>query len=72
MRAREVIQRIRNLGGRKLRPGKGSHIIFSCACGAWQTSVPMHKGEDVKFGLLKGIEGDLEACAHFGKGWLTK
>ena len=68
MRAREIARRILDLGGREVRRGKGSHVRYSCRCGRWFTTVPIHAGEDVKRGTAKGIEKDLELC--LGKGWL--
>ena len=56
----------------EVRKGKGSHVRCCCACGRWHTTVPAHRGEDIKLGTLKGIEGDLEPCKSFGKGWLTR
>lgn len=72
MKAREVLQRIKQLGGTEVRKGKGSHVILCCACGRWRTTVSNHKGEDIKRGTLGGIEGDLAPCQNFGEGWLTK
>lgn len=72
MKAREVVQRILELGGLKVREGKGSHVLYCCACKRWQTVVPNHKGEDVKPGTLRAIEKQLEPCAKFGKGWLLQ
>ena len=37
-------------------------------CGKCSTTVPVHAGEDIKKGTLRGIERDLEPC--LGKGWL--
>jgi predicted RNA binding protein YcfA (HicA-like mRNA interferase family) len=39
-------------------------------CGACQTTVPVHAGEDLGKGLLRAIERDLEPC--LGKDWLKK
>jgi predicted RNA binding protein YcfA (HicA-like mRNA interferase family) len=72
MNAREVIRRIKDLGGAEVRKGKGSHVRVACACGVYSSTVPAHKGEDVKRGTLGGIESDLEGCSKFGKGWLTR
>lgn len=72
MKAREVIQRIQQLGGRKLREGKGSHTAYVCACGRWQTTVQWHGPKDIKRGTLRAMERQLENCPKFGKGWLTK
>lgn len=72
MKAREVLRRIKDLGGMEVRKGKGSHVRCCCACGRFNTTVPNHPGEDIKRGTLGGIESDLEGCASFGKGWLTK
>jgi predicted RNA binding protein YcfA (HicA-like mRNA interferase family) len=39
-------------------------------CGKCSTTVPVHAGEDIKKGTLRGIERDLEPC--LGKGWLER
>jgi hypothetical protein len=39
-------------------------------CGTCRTTVPVHKGEDLKTGLLRKIERDLEPC--LGRGWLKR
>ena len=48
---------LRRLGATE-RPGKGSHIRFTV--GACNTTVPNHKGEDLKTGTLHAIEASLE------------
>ncbi len=58
---------LRRLGATE-RPGKGSHVRFTV--GACNTTVPNHKGEDLKTGTLHAIEASLEPC--LGKGWLKK
>ena len=60
------MSRLRQLGCAE-RKGKGSHVRFTF--GACATTVPNHKGQDIKTGTLRGIEKDMEPC--FGKGWLT-
>jgi predicted RNA binding protein YcfA (HicA-like mRNA interferase family) len=67
MKAREVLQKIKQ-GGCAVVRQKGSHAFIRCPNGC-TTVLPMHAGEDLKIGLLKAIEKDLEAC--LGKGWLT-
>ncbi|MBA3488373.1 MAG: type II toxin-antitoxin system HicA family toxin, partial [Longispora sp.] len=74
MRAREVIKRIRRLGGVQVRT-RGAHIYYE-AIGNGSggtpitclTSVSQHPG-DIPTGTLHKIEKDLEPV--FGKGWLT-
>jgi predicted RNA binding protein YcfA (HicA-like mRNA interferase family) len=65
--AREVLQRIKQLGGTALRQN-GSHVRVQCACGTNKTVVPEHGHEDIKRGTLHGIERALAPC--FGAGWL--
>lgn len=47
---------------------RGSHVRVKC--GDCMTTVPVHAGEDLGPGLLRGIERDLEPC--LGKGWLGR
>lgn len=58
--------RLRALGAAE-RTGKGSHVRFTY--GACATTVPNHKGKDIKPGTLKAIEQQMEPV--FGKDWLT-
>lgn len=67
MKPREVLSRIRELGGRKLRQ-TGSHVSVCCKCGKYKTTVPGHKGKDVKKGTLSSIQRALAPC--FGEKWL--
>ncbi len=67
MKSRDLIRILRQLGAVE-RPGKGSHIRFSL--GACNTTVPNHKGEELKTGTLHAIEASLEPC--LGRGWLKK
>jgi predicted RNA binding protein YcfA (HicA-like mRNA interferase family) len=46
----------------------GSHLRVEC--GTCRTTVPIHKGEDLKTGLLRKIERDLEPC--LGRRWLKR
>jgi len=46
----------------------GSHVRMQC--GKCSTTVPVHAGEDIKKGTLRGIERDLEPC--LGKDWLDR
>lgn len=43
----------------------GSHLIVQC--GECTTSIPIHAGQDIGYGLLKSIERDLAPC--IGKRW---
>jgi len=46
---------------------RGSHVRVRCdGC---QTTVPIHRGQDLPPGLLRAIERDLEPC--LGKRWLS-
>lgn len=71
MRAREINQRIEQLGGHAVRQ-RGSHRVYraSSADGAVtvQTVVPQHSG-DVPRGTLRAIERALAPA--FGQGWLS-
>jgi predicted RNA binding protein YcfA (HicA-like mRNA interferase family) len=63
--AREVLDRIRTLGGVVVRR-RGSHVRVRC--GSCFTTVPDHGAEDLPRGTLRAIERDLEPA--LGKGWL--
>lgn len=66
MRSREVVRRIRQLGGETVRQ-TGSHLIMRVDdC---QAVVPVH-GRDISPGTLRAIERSLEQC--LGKGWLIR
>jgi predicted RNA binding protein YcfA (HicA-like mRNA interferase family) len=65
MTGRTVRKILKDLGCEELR-WVGSHL--NVRCGACQTSVPIHGGEDIGYGLLKSVEKDLAPC--LGKRWL--
>lgn len=67
MTGREVLRRMIDLGCRVLRQS-GSHVRVESPDGRCDTTVPVHKGEDIKRGTLRAIERDMEPC--LGKGWL--
>jgi predicted RNA binding protein YcfA (HicA-like mRNA interferase family) len=50
------------------RAGKGSHVRFTI--GACSTTVPNHKGEDIRKGTLAAIEASMEPC--LGRDWLKR
>jgi predicted RNA binding protein YcfA (HicA-like mRNA interferase family) len=59
MTGRDVLRRIRQLGGETVRQ-KGSHVRVQLGkCG---TTVPVHRGEDLPAGTLRAIERDLAPC----------
>ena len=59
MTGRDVLRRIRQLGGETVRQ-KGSHVRVQLGkCG---TTVPVHRGEDLPAGTLLAIERDLAPC----------
>ncbi|RLB54523.1 MAG: toxin HicA [Deltaproteobacteria bacterium] len=64
MTARELLRILRKAGCVEVRQ-KGSHLVIRC--GKCQTTVPVHKGEDIKKGTLAAIGGNLEPC--LGKDW---
>jgi predicted RNA binding protein YcfA (HicA-like mRNA interferase family) len=68
MRAREVVARIKALGGFFVRQ-HGSHALYRAEGDGFrvQTTVPMHTG-DIPRGTLRAMERDMEPV--FGKGWL--
>jgi predicted RNA binding protein YcfA (HicA-like mRNA interferase family) len=59
MSARELRQKLRKEGCIELRQ-KGSHLQVQC--GKCQSTIPMHKGRDIKRGTLGAIERSLEVC----------
>ena len=66
MQPGEVIRAIERLGGERIRQ-KGSHVRMRVGKCFTTVSVPTR---DLRKGLLRGIERDLEPC--LGKGWLRK
>lgn len=59
MSARELRKKLRKEGCVELRQ-KGSHLQVQC--GKCQSTIPMHKGRDIKRGTLGAIERSLEVC----------
>jgi len=59
MSARELRKILRREGCIELRQ-KGSHIQVKC--GRCQSTVPVHRGHDIKKGTLGAIERSLEVC----------
>jgi predicted RNA binding protein YcfA (HicA-like mRNA interferase family) len=66
--SRTLIRILRDAGAEEVRKGKGSHVRFRV--GAWSTTVPVHRGEDLSPGLLREIERNLAPC--LGKDWLRR
>lgn len=67
MTSQELRRILKRFGCVEVRQ-RGSHLVLRC--GNCQTVVPVHRGEDIPRGTLRGIERDLEAC--LGKGWLKR
>jgi predicted RNA binding protein YcfA (HicA-like mRNA interferase family) len=66
MTSREVLRRIRQLGGRPVRLNQvGSHAKYAVA--GCRTIIPLH-ADDLPVGTLRAIERDLEPC--LGRRWL--
>ena len=63
--SRELRRTLKRFGCVEVRQ-RGSHLVVRC--GACQTVIPVHPGEDIGPGLLRAIERQLEPC--LGKGWL--
>jgi len=59
MRPRKVRKRLRKAGCKELRQ-KGSHLRVSCPPDDRKSTIPVHKGKDIKKGTLKSIEKDLD------------
>ena len=59
MSARELRKILRKEGCVELRQS-GSHLQVKC--GKCQSTIPMHKGRDIKKGTLGAIERSLEIC----------
>lgn len=66
MKGKDLIRLLRTRFGCEQVRQVGSHVRMQC--GKCSTTVPVHAGEDIKKGTLRGIERDLEPC--LGKGWL--
>jgi len=67
MTARELIRILKALGAVQVRQ-RGSHVRFQA--GKWSTTVPVHKGEDLRPGTLAAIVRDLEP--KLGPDWLRR
>jgi predicted RNA binding protein YcfA (HicA-like mRNA interferase family) len=66
-RAREILERLEELGCVKLRQ-TGSHVIMKC--GTCQAPVPVHPSYEIPNWLVYKIQQELAPC--LGKGWLLK
>lgn len=51
-----------------MHEGPSEGLRFVSPCGKCATTVPLHRGEDIRTGTLHAIERDMEPC--LGKGWL--
>ncbi len=67
MTGKDLLRQLRKLGCRETRQ-RGAHVRVEC--GRCVTTVPIHAGQDLPPGTLRGIERDLEPC--LGKGWLKR
>ena len=65
MTARELRGLLKQFGCVEVRQ-KGSHLRVEC--GRCDTTIPVHRGEDIRPGTLRQIERDLAPC--LGKDWL--
>ncbi|MGH3113895.1 MAG: type II toxin-antitoxin system HicA family toxin [Gaiellaceae bacterium] len=65
MTGRGLLRRLRRLACEQVRQ-RGSHVRVRC--GACETTVLIHAGEDLPPGTLRAIERDLEPC--LGRRWL--
>ena len=65
MTARELRSLLKQFGCAEVRQ-KGSHLRVEC--GTCVTTIPVHRGEDIRPGALRQIERDLAPC--LGKDWL--
>jgi predicted RNA binding protein YcfA (HicA-like mRNA interferase family) len=59
MTGKELLRALRRRGCEEVRQ-RGSHVRVRC--GDCQTTVPVHRGEDLPPGTLRAIERDLEPC----------
>jgi len=66
MTGRDVLRRIRQLGGVVVRQ-EGSHVRVEL--GSCKTTVSVHRGEDLPPGTLRAIERDLAPCVGKAR-WL--
>lgn len=67
MNARQVLRRIKSLGGQVVRQ-KGSHVRVRA--GECFATVPDHGSRDIPAGTLRSIERQLAPC--LGAGWLRE
>jgi predicted RNA binding protein YcfA (HicA-like mRNA interferase family) len=59
LRYEDVIKRLKKLGFRFYRPGKGSHELWVRDSDGKVIPVPKHKGKDIKKGTLKAIINEI-------------
>ncbi len=70
MKTRGLLALIRRLGCTvDPKRGKGSHVLVTCP-GGCVTTIPNHRGEDIRPGTLRAIERQLEKC--LGPNWTKK
>jgi predicted RNA binding protein YcfA (HicA-like mRNA interferase family) len=69
LKPRELIRALERMGFRLLRKSKGSHWQFEHSDGR-RTTVPVHKGSDIRPGLLRKILRDIDLDAGELKNWL--
>jgi len=67
MTSRHLRRILKDLGCVEVRQ-VGSHLRVEC--GTCRTTVPVHRGEDLKPGTLRAIERDLAPC--LGERWLGR
>ena len=51
----ELTRRLRQLGFRFYRQGKGSHELWVCAADGRVVPVPCHRGRDIRKGTVRAI-----------------
>jgi len=69
LKPRELIRALERMGFRLLRKSRGSHQQFEHPDGR-RTTVPVHKGKDIRPGLLRKILRDIEIDAEALRQWL--
>ena len=62
-----MLRLVKRLGCDEVRR-RGSHAIVRCP-GGCQTTIPVHRGQDLPKGTVRAIERQLERC--LGSRWLT-
>jgi predicted RNA binding protein YcfA (HicA-like mRNA interferase family) len=69
MKVRDLVKRIKKLGGAQARRGSSGHAVFVCSCGKHKTSIQVQRMDlQLPLGTLRHIQKDLAGC--WGSDWM--